>query len=66
MDQEKIIVGALLLVVGLIFFFNNESIGKGTAKLYQKIYTEKNLKVIFKILGAILIIGGLVIMFVNE
>jgi hypothetical protein len=61
MSQEKLIAGIALASIGLLFFFNNENIAKGAAKLYQKLYTEKNLKVIFKILGIFLIIGGIII-----
>ena len=58
MNKEKIIAGIILLAIGLIFFFNNENIGRGACKFYQKLYTEKNLKVMFKVAGVILILGS--------
>jgi len=63
MDLQKISVSMILIGLGLVFFFNNENIGKGAAKFYQKLYTEKNLKVMFKILGGLLVLGGLAVMF---
>jgi len=59
----KIIVGLILMGIGSIFFINNKDIAKGAAFFYQKLYTEKNLKVMFKILGAFLVIGGFILMF---
>ncbi len=63
MDMQKILAGIVLLGAGLLFFFNNENIGKGAYKFYQKIYTEKNLKVMFKVLGVILIVAGIFLIF---
>ena len=61
--MQKILAGIVLLGAGLLFFFNNENIGKGAYKFYQKIYTEKNLKVMFKVLGVILIVAGIFLIF---
>lgn len=65
MATEKIIVGIILIVVGILFFFNNKNIGKGASKFYRALYTEKNLKVMFKICGIVLIVGGLILVFVK-
>jgi hypothetical protein len=65
MEISKLIAGIVLLGLGAIFFFNNKNIGKGSAKFYQWLYTEKNLVVIFKIVGIILIIGGLALIFLK-
>ena len=61
--METLIVGSILIGLGLFFFFNNKNISKGAYKFYQTIYTEHNLKFMFRICGAILIFGGLVIIF---
>jgi hypothetical protein len=61
--KEQLIIGMLLIGFGLVFFSTNKSLSRGTARLYQKIYTEKNLKVMFKVVGIILIIGGLLLIF---
>ena len=61
--DEKLIVGIILMVVGIIFFLNNKNIGKGVYKFYQKMYTEKNLIILFKIFGIFLIIAGILIGF---
>ncbi|MFC1810992.1 hypothetical protein ACFLZH_05815 [Patescibacteria group bacterium] len=61
MLPEKLIPGIILASIGLLFFFNNKNIAKGAAKLYQKIYTEKNLIVIFRVVGVLLILGGLIL-----
>ena len=61
--DEKLIVGIILMVVGIIFFLNNKNIGKGVYRFYQKMYTEKNLIILFKIFGIFLIIAGILIGF---
>jgi len=63
MDTEKIIIGIIFLGSGLLFFFNNKNIAKGAATFYQKLYTENNLKIMFRALGALLVLGGLVLIF---
>jgi len=65
METSKLIAGIVLLIIGLLFFFDNKNIGKGACKFYKKFYAEKNLIVIFKILGIILILGGLVLILIN-
>lgn len=65
MSVEKIIPGLILIGLGLIFFFNSQQIGKGAFKFYQKLYSEKNLPIMFKICGVLLVVGGLVLMFVK-
>ena len=62
MKQESII-GIIFIALGLLFFLNNKNISRGTAKLYQKIYTEENLKIMFKAAGIILILGGIVLIY---
>jgi len=62
METSKMIVSILLIIIGIIFFFNNKNMGKGTAKFYQWLYTEKNLVVIFRIVGIILIVGGILLL----
>ncbi len=61
--MEKIFIGLIMMGIGVLFISNNKNISKGAAVFYQKLYTEKNLKVMFKIAGAILIGGGLLMMF---
>jgi len=63
--DEKIFIGMFFCGVGLLFFFLNKSIGKGAYQFYKKIYTEKNLVIIFKILGGLLFLGGLAIIFIK-
>ena len=58
---EKLVVGIILMVVGILFLFNNKDIGEGAFKFYRAIYTKKNLVIMFKVAGVILLIGGLVI-----
>ena len=65
MATEKLIPGIILAVMGIFFFMNNKNISKGAASFYQKFYTEKNLVVMFKIAGIILILGGIVLVFVK-
>ncbi|MFC1594967.1 hypothetical protein ACFL3E_00885 [Patescibacteria group bacterium] len=63
--DEKILIGIIFIGAGLLFFFNNENIAKGAAKFYQKLYTERNLTYMFKGLGALLVLGGLLFLFVK-
>ena len=65
MSTEKLIVGIVLSAIGILFFFNNKNIGKGTYIFYKKLYTEKNLIIMFKFLGLFLVIMGLAVAFVN-
>ena len=62
MDSSRIIPAIILFVIGLIFFLNNKNMGTGAAKFYQWLYTEKNLVVIFRIVGIILIVGGILLL----
>jgi len=66
MVSSKLIAGIFLLAIGLIFLFNNKKISKGTYKFYQFLYTEKNLVIMFKIAGVILLIGGLILIFIKS
>lgn len=59
----KLTVSIILMALGLLFFFNNKNIGKGASKFYKIIYTEKNLKIMFKVLGIILIILAIILIF---
>ena len=61
MLDKKIFIGFILAGIGLIMFFNNKPMAKGAAKFYRKLYTEKNLLVMFKIAGGLLVLGGIFI-----
>ncbi len=61
MPIEKLIPGIILIVIGILFFFNNKNIGKGASKFYRKLYTEKNITVMFRIAGIILVVGGIIL-----
>jgi hypothetical protein len=63
--KSEIISGIILIVIGLIFFFNNKAIGEGAFKFYRKLYTKKSLPIMFKIAGIILIVGGVILMVVK-
>ena len=58
-------IGIVFIGVGLLFFFNNKNISKGAFMFYQKLYTEDNLKIMFRACGAILVFGGLVLIFLK-
>ncbi len=60
-ETERLIAGIIMIALGLLFFFNNKNIGKGASKFYKAFYTEKNLKVLFRIVGIILIIAAVVV-----
>jgi len=63
MTIEKIIIGIVFVGLGLLFNFNDKKVAKGAYKFYKMLYTEKNLKVMFRALGIILIVFGLILIF---
>ena len=63
--ETKLIAGIILMAIGVLFFFNNKNMGKGTFKFYQWLYTKKNLIIMFRLAGIILVFGGLVLIFVK-
>jgi len=63
--MEELIIGIIFIGLGLLFFFNNKKIGEGAAEFYQKLYTERNLKIMFRACGVILVFGGLVLIFLK-
>ena len=63
--KDGIIAGIILLIVGLMFFFGNKNIGEGAYKFYQWFYTKDRLKIMFKIVGIILIVGGFILLVVK-
>ena len=62
MGVSRLIASIILIVIGLFFFFNNKNIGKGAYKFYKWFYAEKNLIVIFKIMGIILVGFGILLL----
>jgi len=63
--EKEIIAAIILIVIGVLFFFNNKNMGKGASKFYKKLYTKRNLTIMFKVAGIILILGGLILIFVK-
>lgn len=66
MIAGKIIAGIVLAGIGLVFIFNNKEMAKGAFKFYRWFYTEERLIVMFKVAGVMLIVGGIVLVFVNS
>jgi len=65
MVAKELIAGIIFIVIGLLFFFNNKNIGEGAFKFYRTLYTKKNLKIMFRIAGGVLIVGGIILVFVK-
>jgi len=65
METSRIIISIILFVIGLIFIFNNKNIGKGAYKFYRWFYTEKRLKIMFRIVGIFLVIISIILLFVK-
>ena len=63
--MKELIIGVVFIGLGLLFFFNNKNIGEGAAKFYRALYTERNLKVMFRACGIILVLGGLILIFLK-
>lgn len=61
----KLIAGIFLMLIGILFFFNNKNMSKGAFKFYRKLYTQKNLEIMFRIAGILLFIGSLVLIFIK-
>jgi len=60
--ETNIIVGLILIAIGVLFSLNNKAMGKGCADFYRKLYTRKNLIVMFRVAGIILIVGGVIVL----
>ena len=65
MDPGKIVIGIILAIVGVLFFLNNKQMSKGAFKFYRVIYTQKNLAIMFRVVGIILVVGGALLIFLN-
>jgi uncharacterized membrane protein YdcZ (DUF606 family) len=63
--KEQIIAGIILIAIGILFIFNNKNMGEGAAKFYKWFYTKERLKIMFRIAGIILVVGGLLIIFLK-
>ena len=61
----ELIAAIILIVIGILFFFNNKNMGEGLFKFYRKLYTKRNSIIMFKAAGVILILGGLVLIFLK-
>jgi len=53
----------MFIALGTFFIYNNQGIAKGAFKFYAKLYTERNLKFMFRAAGIILIFGGIFLIF---
>ena len=62
---NELVAGIVMLVIGVLFLFCNRSMGEGTFKFYRMIYTQKNLVIMFKAAGVILVVAGIVLMVVG-
>jgi uncharacterized membrane protein YdcZ (DUF606 family) len=63
--EKELIAGIILMAIGVLFFFNNKNMGKGASKFYKWFCTEERLKIMFRVIGIVLVLGGLVLVFVN-
>ena len=63
--ERELIAGIILVAIGILFFFNNKSMGAGLSEFYKKLYTKKNTIIMFRIAGVILVVGGLVLVFLR-
>jgi len=61
MNIETFVPGTILISLGFLFFFNNKNVAKGAYEFYQKIYTEHNLRFMFRVCAVILFAGGLIL-----
>ena len=63
--EKELIAGLVLIVIGMLFFFNNKNMGAGLAEFYKKLYTKKNTIFMFRIAGIVLVVGGLILVFLK-
>jgi hypothetical protein len=59
--MKELIVGCLLVVVGVVFLFSWREMTGGAFRFYRTLYTERNLGVMFRAAGIVLIVGGVVL-----
>jgi hypothetical protein len=62
---NELVASIILIVMGVVFFFNNKAMGEGCFGFYRWLYTKRNLKIMFKIAGIILIVGGILLAFLK-
>lgn len=65
MELARVVICIILILIGILLFFNNKKIGKNAYKFYKWLYTEKNLVVMFRVLGIILFIMGIIVLFIK-
>ena len=63
--EKELVAGIVLMVIGVLFIFNNKGMGAGAFEFYRKMYTKKNLKIMFRIAGIILVVGGFILVFLK-
>jgi len=63
MNRETLFIGLVLIGLGSLFFYNNKNIAKGASSFYTKLYAEKNLRVMFRVIGVILLLAGMYLAF---
>ena len=63
MNKETYLVGLIFVVAGIVFIYNHKNMAKRAFRFYQKLYTEKNLSVMFRVVGVLLALGGIFLMF---
>jgi hypothetical protein len=61
----KLVASVVLVLVGLLFFFNNKNMGEGMFAFYRKLYTKNNLKIMFRAAGVVLVVGGIMLMVIR-
>ncbi len=62
MDTQQLIVGLIFIVSGAFFLLFRKQVSEGAESLYKKLYTKHNLLYIFSIIGAFLLLAGIIIL----
>ncbi len=65
MDRATLLIGIIFIGSGSLFILKNQDIAKGASKFYAKLYTKKNLRIMFRAAGIILVLAGIYFLFIK-
>jgi hypothetical protein len=63
--ENTVYVGVIMIGLALVFWYNYQAMARGASKFYTKLYTEKNMRVMFRVVAIILGLTGFHLVFFN-
>ena len=65
MATAELIIGIVLSILGVLFFLGSRKMSGGMSKVYQNIFKKRNMRIILKGLGVILLMFGILMVVRN-